>query len=72
MSSQYEFVSIYGYQGLYWPVFRRPGKQRKTRRAFCEFSSALTYAMHVDRRLKRKRLILPWKWIELLFRVFHG
>jgi hypothetical protein len=37
---------------IFWPVFHRPGRQRKTRAAFCHPIDAELYGREVERRFR--------------------
>jgi len=69
MDEFYEFCDIYtwpaGYT-IYWPVFRRPGRQRKARRAFDDFTQALKYGFRVEKRYRRwqmRKIKALWWWV---------
>lgn len=49
----YEMVNWYRKGRCYWPVFRRPGRQRRARVGFDNLNDALTYGLMLERRYRR-------------------
>jgi len=49
----YEMVNWYRKGLYYWPVFRRPGRQRRARVGFDNLNDALTYGLALERRYRR-------------------